>query len=96
MSLLHKPKWKIDHGTLQAHCDNDVHARHVQEELQSINGSKIERDGNLLYCVLWTQEEYAYAMKELNQTEEQADQHTCDLEDDAVTELAGAGYEVMP
>ncbi len=54
-----RPTWTIeyisedsDSYTVFCYCDNEEQARRTREELQSIAGSHIERDGDFLYALV--------------------------------------------
>lgn len=86
--------WAISHGMALAQCADSAEAEAIQNNVRYIGGRAVERDGRILYCAIWTQEEYSYAIDVLGEPTSDVDQHTCDMEDEVFAELRRAGQRV--
>lgn len=45
-----KPEFVIDDTTAHCYCEDDQQAAELQEEIGSICGAMVERDGNFIYA----------------------------------------------
>jgi hypothetical protein len=87
--------WAIDGSTVGFHGESDAAAEAMQENVQSIGSSHIERDGSFCYAPTGAGDDDMADMMEQGHSESEAADEAQRLEDEIADELEAAGFEVQ-